>query len=164
MTKLNRENFRKLIQSTLDADPKNFTMKVYSRCGTPACVLGNYAARSDLQSLLTINLGPYAPLMLAKPDGLHENTAYWSDEVCEHFGINAADAEELFAAPSDDDEDCDPDDYEPGGCGDAKTPEEAVHFLTMWMVERCLREDILAERLRLEELADKADDETKAGL
>lgn len=146
--KLNRENFRKLIESTLDADPKRFTMKVYSRCGSPACVLGNYAARSDLQSLLTLSLGRqdggFSPLMLAQtltPGGQYEPTAYWSREVFEHFGISALDAEELFAAPSDEDEDSDPNDYEPGGCGDAKTPEEAVHFLTMWMVKRCAEED-----------------------
>lgn len=133
---LNRENFRKLIQSTLDADPRDFTMEVYAQCGSPACVIGNYAARQDLQS--EFRLDAHGRVL----DVANELANYWGYKVREHFGISDQDTQDLFAAPDDSDEDEEGNViHKPGGCGDATTPEEAVHYLTMWMVKRCAEED-----------------------
>src|SRR5688572_21144506 len=55
---MNEENFLKLIQAVEEADPREFHMhRFVNACGTPACVLGNYAAREDLQSAFRIKEG-----------------------------------------------------------------------------------------------------------
>lgn len=92
-------------------------------CGTPACAVGHYASRPDLQDLLAIKvrqdgLGLYPYLAFA---GTVCAASYVSEDVLEHFGITEDEADELF------DEE---------GCGDAKTPVEAAEYIERFVADR----------------------------
>lgn len=83
--------------------PEHFTMKdFFHRCGTPACVLGHYAAREDLQSeykLRQTSIGWWA-------NGLGTSE--------EHFEISLDQWDELFAID---------------GCDGATTPAAAGRYI-----------------------------------
>lgn len=97
--------------------PENF-------CGTPACALGHYAARRDLQrefKIWTDKRYGYAGI-LARSDGSSEFEA-----AAEHFGLTYdpydGDGEvyELFA---------------PSGCGGAKTPKQAARYIERFVARK----------------------------
>lgn len=98
-------------------NPAEFTMNQYmNHCGTPACCLGHYARRTDLQSTFWMtDLGN----IMVKQD----NTRVDFDDqpVLDHFGINIVDAYALFAS---------------GGCGNAKTPEHAARYIEHFIDRR----------------------------
>jgi len=77
-------------------EPHRFTMKSYSRCRTPACALGHYAFRTDLQDKFYLGeglgLGPVLHGRQCIQSGLSCN----STEIQEHFGLNASEAYCLF--------------------------------------------------------------------
>ena len=86
-------------------------------CGTPACALGHYAARTDLQRLLKVSiLKDYHGVPYATVDrfGGEPGCDWNNEEVEEHFGINSDEYNELF-------------DWD--GCGDAKTPLQAAKYI-----------------------------------
>jgi hypothetical protein len=62
-------------------------------CKTPACVLGTYASRRDLQTTFTISHNGLS--LIEDPDAL-----VWPDdqEVLRHFGITEEEARALFDA------------------------------------------------------------------
>lgn len=108
--------------------PELFDMGEYFHsCGTPACVLGHYAARIDLQDAFRFgrrmpNLLWSKPWVLAQDEkGRWEGIEGIDDaRVCDHFGITDTQARELFSMR---------------GCGQAQKPEEAIAYL-----ERFIRE------------------------
>lgn len=105
---MNKPRLEKLIVALEAAKPENFDMGRFARCGTPACVLGHYASRADLQS--EFGLEGMTILELAtcrRPDCDGE-------EIQLHFDITGEQACELF-------------DVE--GCDDAKTPAEAIAYI-----------------------------------
>lgn len=84
-----------------------------NRCGTPACALGHYAVRKDLQD--TFTLSKSGDLYQIGPNGgrgrcLSPN----SKAVQEHFGIDSDESKLLFDAD---------------GCGLADTSLEAARFI-----------------------------------
>ena len=78
-------------------------------CGTPACALGNYAFRRDLQK--TFRLNGNNVLLSSGSDCFCGDP--W-EEVKEHFGISEKQADELF---------------DQGGCGNAKTHLQAAKYI-----------------------------------
>lgn len=101
--------------------PKWFNMGQYGYdCGSPACALGHYASRRDLQrafKLMGNNI---------KADGVREFVAYYEPAVYEHFGITAEESSELFCAH---------------GCGEATTAKQAARYIENFVkrMERQLR-------------------------
>lgn len=99
-------------------------------CGTPACALGHYAARTDLQRLLKIEYRkkhgvPYAQLNwfgakrnnnggMACPDYDHE-------KFQQHFGLNYHEMEELFGGD---------------GCGGATTALQAAKYIERFVKQK----------------------------
>jgi hypothetical protein len=78
-------------------EPEKFTMENFANaCGTPACALGNYAVRRDLQDKFELNTSDYYRVPWLFFDG--HPSSYHYREVTEWFGISYADAEELFSA------------------------------------------------------------------
>lgn len=71
-------------------------------CRTPACALGHYYARPDLQRLGRIDDAGKIPYVYDDPP------------VLRHFGLTYAEATELFAGH---------------GCGDARTPMQAAQYI-----------------------------------
>ena len=100
-----------------DPDPERFTMAYFSSCGTPACALGHYAFRKDLQKTFYLRK-ERGWLGLVK--SRKEDLGIDSDHVLDHFGIEMGESEELFG------------DH---GCGGAKTPIEAATYIEKF-VER----------------------------
>lgn len=82
-------------------------------CETPACVLGHYAARRDLQKCFTLNTA----------GDIVEGT--YIEEILElamsHFGIDADDAEKLFGVM---------------GCNNAKTPIAAAKYIERFVKQK----------------------------
>lgn len=73
--------------------PDRFSMDSFvSACGTPACALGNYALRSDLQGRFRLDLEHKALLF----DG--EQVNYFHEEVLDYFDIDDDEVEDLFGA------------------------------------------------------------------
>ena len=85
-------------------------------CGTPACALGHYAHRTDLQDFLRLS-----------PDGLLYYTgkrweaSYWHTSVRRHFGLTHEEASYLFSS---------------SGCHNAKKPLQAAEFIEDFVESR----------------------------
>lgn len=110
---------------------RHFNMcRFVNDCGTPACVLGHYAVRKDVQELFALgceNISHFAYSvrgeLLYRESTVHDYrpTDYCSLEVRGHFDVNEAECEALFG---------------PMGCHNALTEEEAADF-----IEECVAED-----------------------
>ena len=97
-------------------EPDEFTMAYYGlSCGTPACALGHYAVRSDLQD--EFSLDKEGDLI----DQCGELVAYSDPSVRTHFGLTLEQADHLFSA-------C--------GCGFAETALEAAEYIERWIAEQ----------------------------
>lgn len=119
--------------------PKAFTMRFYVRgnegdcddtshnwCGTPACALGHYAARTDLQRLMRILNGEAVYRESINGYGI----CYADACVVKHFGIYWSEADRLFG---------------PEGCGNAKTTKQAARYIERF-VARKEKEDVKGKR------------------
>lgn len=96
---------------------KDFTMKKYgNECGSPACALGHYAVRHDLQQ--KFNLDEWGDLAYSR--GTKDMADYDDEEIHSYFGITGDESSLLFSGL---------------GCDQAKTPLQAAQF-----IERFLRE------------------------
>lgn len=116
--KPNIERLEKLVTVLEQAKPEQFDMTRYCwygwestgfKCGTPACVLGHYASRSDVQR--TFKLTAYGTLIHRKTGACVD---FDSEYVLEHFGIDEYQAGKLFDG---------------NGCNNAETPAEAIAFI-----------------------------------
>lgn len=135
MNKIQQKRLLNVAKSLRESKaPKKFDMNFYVHgdiwaesaefCGTPACALGHYAARPDLQKLLKIEIrndgeeNTFAQLV--HRDGGH-NASYSQRSVIEHFGVDQKEADALFA---------------PNGCGGAKTPKKAAQFIERFVAQK----------------------------
>jgi hypothetical protein len=90
-------------------NPDYFNMEHYlNGCGTPACAIGHYGCRTDLQSIMALRNG-----WLEYTDD-HIGVDYFDERMEEHFGLNQSQMTELFSG---------------SGCGGAKTPTEAAEYI-----------------------------------
>jgi len=80
-------------------------------CGTPACALGHYAARGDLQDAFRLDNRGFLV-------HLGDETPY--EMELRHFAIDGDQEDELFSAM---------------GCGDAKTTIEAAEYIERFVAE-----------------------------
>ena len=93
---MNKARLEKLIVALEGVKPSQFDMTMYVHwCGTPACVLGHFAARSDLQKKFTLSDGGWSAVHVRKTG---ESIDYFDDEVLTYFGITRAQSERLFGA------------------------------------------------------------------
>lgn len=119
-------------------EPEDFTMQYFVQsCGTPACALGHYAFRRDLQHTFKFvafigevwdsnarSFQPGVKYDIARVDDAHDrqsSLSYDSVEVLEHFGITALESDELFGA------------Y---GCGNAQTAKRAAGYIERFAAKR----------------------------
>ena len=90
------------------ANPKAFSMEFFAwggrwilhPCGTPACAVGHYAARRDLQRTFRITKNGSLP--------------FADEDSYSHFGIDGEEYDALFSAV---------------GCGNAKTTTQAARYI-----------------------------------
>lgn len=90
-----------------DSNPDSPLDRDQNPCGTPACVLGHYGFRTDLQSAFQLDDGN---LVTCNGRPVH----YSEQMVADHFGITRSDAFLLF--------------YQ-HGCGGAETPVQAIKYI-----------------------------------
>jgi len=94
---MNKARLEKLIVALDGVKPKQFDMTMYAHaCGSPACVLGHFAARSDLQKKFKFNekCDRFSAAVLLVKGG--KPVYFEDDEVLEYFGITPAQSEYLF--------------------------------------------------------------------
>ena len=106
----------KVAQALRESDyPRQFSMLMYQNdCGTPACALGHYAHRTDLQRLLVPTpYGPSGPSYVFR--SIVDGISFYDDRVCAHFGITKDEAYELFSMRK--------------GCGAARTTRAAARYI-----------------------------------
>lgn len=120
--------------------PNQFTMELYGieECNTPACVLGNYAFRTDLQRTFKLAIFTYT---LDWSPGEGKGIAIYRAEdgptnisrldcdapsIQAHFALTQPQAIDLFAY---------------NGCGRAQTPEEAAEFIEKFVMGRRMLAD-----------------------
>lgn len=120
----NIPRLKKLITALKDAKPENFSMRMFGRraCGTPACVLGHYAYRRDLQRTLTLTSAEDDPEHLWLRDAHGRIVGYNDRAVLDHFGVDADDADCLFNGIS--------------GLGGAKTTKQAIAYIRKFIARR----------------------------
>lgn len=95
----------------------SFDMEYYFRpCGSPACALGSYALRQDLQSEFTMRNN-----WIDLAAGVTDLFCYSSPEVLRHFGINDEEASLLFSSD---------------GCDGADNEIEAAEFIEAFAREK----------------------------
>ena len=98
-----------------------FNMSTYGyftedKCGSPACALGHYAFRRDLQK--TFLLDKSANVLLRNGLGLGS----WDDSIAPHFGITVAEAIKLFDVD---------------GCDNAETNREhAIRYIASFIKQK----------------------------
>lgn len=116
MAKVRLDRLRKVVRALREVPPEEkseFTMAHYVHdCGTPACALGHFAARRDLQRAFKIvkrascTRGTYAQALYGNDSDLLSSGDY--------FGLERAQMNELFG---------------PAGCDDAETPLQAARYI-----------------------------------
>lgn len=101
-------------------DAGKFYMDSYMHpCGTPACALGHYAARRDLQDAFIVAPASHGVGDLTTASG---GACYYDHEsVCEHFGVSAPEAARLFSDK---------------GCGGARDALSAAAFIETFAARR----------------------------
>jgi hypothetical protein len=100
--------------------PDRFTMVMWGHpCGTPACALGHYACRPDLQDTFALFWQRPNPLLGLLIQGKRFITSeiVWG-AIGEHFGITADEVTRLFGLL---------------GCNGAKTPEAAIAYIEQFV-------------------------------
>jgi hypothetical protein len=100
--------------------PKAFTMVKIHTCGTPACALGHYAARRDLQQMFQLSPDGTVSEMKIGVWGATRSTQCWLRFVAHHFDVTSREAYHLFGG---------------FGCNNAQTPNEAAEYIERFV--RC---------------------------
>lgn len=97
-------------------NPDKFTMKRFGHeCGSPACALGHYCSRPDLQSAFLLSRhAEDAACWPAPTDDVTACLGIDNIEICAHFGLTADEAMDLF---------------DENGCGGAQTALEAAKYI-----------------------------------
>lgn len=116
-TKVRLDRLRKVVQALREVPREqkpHFTMSCYvHNCGTPACALGHFAARRDLQRAFKI-------VKSVNWSGQRIARAYcngdWDLLTCSiaYFGLTGPQADDLFG---------------PVGCNRAETPAQAASYI-----------------------------------
>jgi hypothetical protein len=96
--------------------PEKFTMEYYAHsCGTPACALGHYAARQDLQSDFYLDEEGVFRTSMKGLESYATLTAF-----LRHFALTVQQEEQLFGM---------------WGCNKARTPVEAAEYIERFVAE-----------------------------
>ncbi len=103
-------NVIRALREIPDDRRESFNMERYgTSCGTPACCLGQYAFRTDLQALF---------ILTSSGDIRYIETGrkidFDDEPLLDHFGLTMTQTYVLFSTT---------------GCGSAKTPEQAIAFI-----------------------------------
>lgn len=110
---MNAERLLNAARAVREGAADKFTMLEYTHpCGTPACVLGHYAARADLQQDFSLAPGPEGWYLVLTSDG--SRVHYDDYAVLEHFGVTHLQSAQLFSR---------------SGCASAKTSEAAAAYI-----------------------------------
>jgi hypothetical protein len=124
---MNAERLLNVARALREApDNGNFTMEFYCwsgkefDCGTPACAIGHYAARQDLQKLFFIANGQ---MMVHYPNGDWPIMVDSDKSIVplQHFGITYEEWDELFDVD---------------GCGNAATAIEAAEYIEQFVAKK----------------------------
>ena len=126
---MNEERLRNVVKALRESPaPLNFTMSYWGQgCGSPACAMGHYAFREDLQDVYILNeLGD-----IQKVDRVvSEILQLPFESFAKHFDLSQQETMALFGS---------------NGCNKAKTIEEAIAYI----------EDFITEKLGVKEAVEE---------
>lgn len=123
---MNKERLLNVARALRESpNPEQFHMSSYGHdCNTPACAIGHYAARPDLQDAFALDTYGW----LIHRDGRPCN--YFHEEVHAHFDITPEQSSLLFSGDTDgDDFDEDGEPNRVWGCNSARTALEAAEYI-----------------------------------
>lgn len=103
---------------------KYFSMATYGHaCGSPACAMGQYVFRGDLQHTFGLDRKgtPFVLLNVVQRLVKQHRSTEFTTVAKDHFGISYGEYAELFDST---------------GCGDAKKPLEAAKYIENFVAER----------------------------
>lgn len=117
MNKRQEKRLLNVAKALREGRPENFYMGTWgepvddknAKCGTPACALGHYASRLDLQK--KVILGRTTGAVHSRASGKRISPFAFA---MKHFGITKEEADELF---------------EVDGCGLARTNKQAAKYI-----------------------------------
>lgn len=118
---------------------QRFSMEQYAwSCGTPACALGSYAARTDAQRTFKLHSGtadidgkPCTFIRRADDNSIHPDGVSYVDQiVLDHFGIEYEESYKLFSTE---------------GCGNAQTPKAAAAYIRKFVARKIKQQKKLAK-------------------
>lgn len=114
LAKVQLKRLQNLIVALEDAKPEDFDMEKFAnQCGTPACVLGHYASRRDLQKTFKLRLDPkFGEGLIKGRDG--HSLGIYDRLVLDHFGLTFQEAYDLLSTD---------------GCDGAQTPKQAIKYI-----------------------------------
>lgn len=113
---MNKERLLNVAKALRESkNPRGFTMNVVHKCGTPACAIGHYAARRDLQEEIQLpsSRSDNGSLIIGVW-GAAKLTGGWTRFVSDHFDIEPEQVDELFGF---------------SGCGKARTAIQAAKYI-----------------------------------
>ena len=125
---MNEERLRNVVKALRESPaPLNFTMSYWGQgCGSPACAMGHYAFREDLQDVYILNeSGDIREVDIFSdfPEGPFESFA-------KHFDLSQEESMTLFGS---------------NGCNKAETIKEAIAYI----------EDFITEKLGVKEAVEE---------
>jgi len=126
---LHKQRLLNVVRALKEApNPKRFTMEqIGTFCRTPACALGHYAARHDLQHTFSLSFFTGALLIYGERGGVA------CEGVLKHFGITTVEALDLF---------------DQSGCDDAQTLEEAIEYIEQFARRKWPEPDPAVQKLK----------------
>jgi len=134
---MNEQRLRNVVRALRESTgPENFSMSSWATCcGTPACVIGHYAYRTDLQKAFTLtNHGDI--YKIADPVPISTFSTNEPDiTFAKHFDIALDESRNLFGC------------Y---GCGEAKTIEEAIAYIEDFIDKKLVIEEMIREDKQVE--------------
>lgn len=121
-------NSATILREAHEAEAKLIMTLYVMRCGSPGCVLGHYAERTDMQKLMHIHrtagewaVSAYYMSYNILPADFGKRADYADVEIRRHFGITREEASELFSEV---------------GCNSAKTPLQAAKYIEKFLADR----------------------------
>jgi len=126
-TEEQKQNLRNLIRANRESTA-SLDMDFYEhtdQCGTAHCVLGNYIARTDLQSTFSIVNGAI------HVDNFPYTVEHGNDHVLDHFGITSWQGARMFSPFNYDGDD----EARKRIVDECETPQEAADFIEKMFAE-----------------------------
>jgi len=96
---MNKQRLQNVVRAVREGRNEDFNMSIYANhCGTPACALGHYAARGDLQEVFSLSSVNGDSFKIPVYNNTFTSIHTPFTVAAEHFDITIAETVELFSS------------------------------------------------------------------